>query len=180
VKAAGLSIFVIVIHMKDRIVQAGAPVLRLKAKPVPKKDFGSPKLKALIKKMHDALAPEENGVAIAAPQVGESLRIFLVAGKVFKDEDSDAPTPADKAYINPQILRRSRRKKEMSEGCLSVRGVYGTVMRHEKATLRAQDESGKVLTVNASGLLAHIFQHEADHLEGVLFVDKVVKLDETK
>ena len=178
---------------KDPIVQAEAPVLRLIANPVPKKDFGSTRLKSLIAKMSRVLAKEKYGVALAAPQVGESLRLFIVAGRVLEESsDDDAqkekekeaaahkPRPADLIFINPEIARLSRKTKEMSEGCLSVRGKYGTVIRHEKATVRAQDINGKPFTYHASGLMAHIFQHECDHLDGTLYIDKAEHLRDEK
>lgn len=172
--------------MKDPILQVGAAVLREVAKPVAKKDIGSRKLKALIKKMSKTLAEEGYGVAIAAPQVGESLRLFVIAGKAFvSDEDRKGfveqdpqETPPDRVFINPKLVRLSRKKIEMSEGCLSVRGKYGTVMRHEKATVEAQDEHGNSFVYHGSGLIGHIFQHECDHLDGVLYIDKAVKLEE--
>jgi peptide deformylase len=168
---------------QDLIVQEGDPVLRRVAKPVPKKDIGSPALAALIRKMSDALAPEKHGVAIAAPQVGESLRVFVVAGRVFKEETEDGesagPVPPNRAYINPEITRASRRKLEESEGCLSVRSIYGTVLRHERVTLKYTDEHGTMKTENATGLLGHIFQHEVDHLDGILFIDKADGLHES-
>ena len=160
---------------KDPIVQEGAAVLREKAKPVLKKDLGSPKLRQLIAKMSRVLAHEDNGVALAAPQVGISLRLFVVAGKVFKEEGA-AETPDDKVFINPELMRLSRKKKEMSEGCLSVRGKYGSVIRHEKASVKALDENGKSFTYHGTGLLGHIFQHECDHLDGILYIDKAVSL----
>ena len=159
----------------EPIVQEGAAVLRQIAKHVPKKDFGSKALTSLLKKMSKVLAAEEFGVALAAPQVGVSIRLFVVAGHVFK-ESEEAATPPDMVFINPEIIRLSRKKKEMSEGCLSVRGKYGTVLRHERATVRAQDEMGNVFTYHGSGLLGHIFQHECDHLDGVLYIDKAEKL----
>ncbi|MEI7720268.1 MAG: peptide deformylase [bacterium] len=164
--------------LKDPVVQEGAAVLRQKAKHVPKKDFGSKALSALVKKMSKVLAAEEFGVALAAPQVDASLRLFIVAGHVFKQDADDVgeKTPPDMAFINPEIIRLSRKKREMSEGCLSVRGQYGTVLRHERATVRAQDEQGNAFTYHGSGLLGHIFQHECDHLEGVLYIDKAEKL----
>ena len=165
---------------KDPIVQAGAAVLRNKAKPIPKKDLGSKALLALIKKMSKILAAEEFGVALAAPQVGASLRMFIVAGHVFTEEDSKEPTPPDMVFINPELLRLSRKKKEMSEGCLSVRDTYGTVLRHERASVRAHDEQGKLFTYHGAGLLAHIFQHECDHLEGILYTDKAEKLRDSE
>ena len=170
---------------KDVIVQEGDPVLRKVACAVPKKDIGSLTLAKVIKKMHAALAPEKYGVAIAAPQIGEPLRIFVVAGRVFKEEVAEGeedtqPMPQNRVYINPEITRASRRKLPESEGCLSVRSIYGTVMRHEKVTLSYTDEAGAKQTQHASGLLGHIFQHEVDHLNGILFVDKAKDLHESK
>ncbi len=171
---------------RDPIVQDGDPVLRQRALAVPKKDLNSPALKKIIKKMHAALAPEKYGVAIAAPQVGESLRLFVVSGRVFKPEEpaeqepKTKAVPPDKVYINPEITRASRKKLEESEGCLSVRSVYGTVLRHERVTLKYLDEQGKPQTQNAAGLLGHIFQHEVDHLNGVLFIDKAKDLHESQ
>lgn len=163
---------------KDPIVQAGAGVLRKIAKPIPKKDIGSPKLKNLIAKMSRVLADEEFGVAIAAPQVGQSLRLFVIAGRSInldeKGEEDD--TQPDMAFINPEIVRLSRKKKEMSEGCLSVRGKYGSVIRHERASVKAQDTDGNTFTYHATGLVAHIFQHECDHLDGILYTDKAEQL----
>ena len=160
---------------KDPIVQEGAAVLRKIAKPVSKKELGSPAFTLLLKKMSRVLAKEEYGVAIAAPQVGASLRLFVVAGGVLTPKGAEETLP-DKAFINPELIRLSRKKKEMSEGCLSVRGLYGTVLRHERATVRAQDEKGETFTYHGSGLLAHIFQHECDHLDGILYIDKAEKL----
>jgi peptide deformylase len=173
--------------MKDPIVQEGAAVLREKAKPVAKKDIGAKALNTVIQHMKDALAAEDFGVAIAAPQIGKSLRIFVVAGRAFltdeekkgfEDSDEVVEVPDDMVFINPVLTRLSRKKKEMSEGCLSVRGKYGTVMRHEKATATALDEKGKPFTYHGSGLIAHIFQHECDHLDGILYIDKAVKIEE--
>lgn len=162
---------------KDPVVQVGEPVLRERALPVGKKDIGSAKLKSLIKKMSATLAAEGFGVAIAAPQVGTGLRVFLVGGKVFQEEGAEE-VPKDKVFINPEFVRLSRKKAEMSEGCLSVRHKYGSVMRHEKASVRAWDEEGKSFTMHGSGLLAQIFQHEVDHLDGILYIDKAVAVQE--
>jgi peptide deformylase len=164
--------------VKDPVIQEGAEVLRLKAKAVFKKDIASPKVREVIARMKKVLKGEEYGVAIAAPQVGESLRIFVVAGRALLPEDApeDTPKPDDLTFINPEIVRLSRAKKEMSEGCLSVRGKYGSVLRHEKASVKALDEAGKPFTYNGTGLIAHIFQHEYDHLEGILYIDKATKL----
>ena len=151
-------------------------VLRQSAKSVPIDAIGSRKIGSIISKMKKALRAEEDGVAIAAPQIGESLRIFVVSGRALvmarkKKADTLKEFP-DLVFINPEIVKASKKKKKMEEGCLSVRWLYGQVNRHEKVTLKAHDETGKLLNVGASGLLAQIFQHEIDHLNGILFIDK--------
>jgi peptide deformylase len=170
---------------KDPIIQIGDPILRRAAAPVPKKDFGTKKLHDLIAAMSRILAKEEFGVAIAAPQVGVLSRIFVISGRAFiadldDNEREGVPIPPDMAFINPEIIRFSRKKKEMSEGCLSVRSKYGTVVRHEKASVRAQDALGATFTYHGAGLVAHIFQHECDHLEGILYTDKAESLHDEK
>lgn len=152
------------------IVQKDAPVLREKAHEVPLSDINTPKINDIIRQMKESLAAEYDGVAIAAPQVGVSLRIFVVSGRLFAEDEK---TPAeDIVFINPVIKKASRKKEDMEEGCLSVRWKYGTVKRSVKATVVAYDERGDHFTYNASGLLAQIFQHETDHLDGILFIDK--------
>ncbi|OHA83858.1 MAG: hypothetical protein A2937_00825 [Candidatus Yonathbacteria bacterium RIFCSPLOWO2_01_FULL_47_33b] len=168
------------------IVQKEAPVLRAHAEPVNPKDFDSPRLKKILEDMKVALEKEEDGVAIAAPQIGVPLRIFVVSHRAFEfveneinDEDlhgTDAPkhqkSPArDMVFINPEITKLSRKKIWVPEGCLSVRWLYGETSRADKATVRAYDEHGKLFTRGGSGLMAQIFQHETDHLNGILFID---------
>ena len=150
---------------KTKILQKDNPVLREIAKSVPIESIKSKKIRSVISKMKKALHAEEDGVAIAAPQIGESLRIFMVNGEVFAQS-------ADLVFINPEIVKTSKKKRKVEEGCLSVRWLYGQVKRSEKVTLRAYDETGKRLGRGASGLLAQIFQHEIDHLDGILFIDK--------
>ncbi len=160
------------------------PVLRLIAAPVPVAAIDSPEIKSLIKEMRTLLSKEDYGVALAAPQVGESVRIFIISGRALaraaQDENDDSePVPLpDHIYINPELTSVSRKKIEKHEGCLSVRGHWGMVPRSEKATVRAYDDSGKRFTRGASGFLAHIFQHEMDHLEGILYTDKATELYE--
>lgn len=149
-------------------------VLRKIAKRVPKKDFGSKKLTGILNEMHDSLRTQDDGVALAAPQIGHSLRIFVVAPRVFKENPRDMHL----VFINPEITKRSRDKKLLEEGCLSVRWWYGKIRRASRVSLRAYDEHGKEFEVHASGLLAQIFQHETDHLDGVLFIDNAKELKE--
>lgn len=143
----------------------------------------SPQIRRVIKDMKDALAPHKDGVAIAAPQIGVSLRIFVVSGHIFNEEalledDKSKSVHEDLVFINPEIVKISRDKKTMSEGCLSVRWLYGEVRRATKITISAYDEHGKKITRGASGLLAQIFQHEIDHLNGILFIDKAKRVEE--
>lgn len=167
------------------IVQKDNPVLRQEAQEVDASDFGTDKLKAIIADMKEALAGEHDGVAIAAPQIGVSKQIFIVSHKVFQHYGQDGrpvepvlTTENDKVFINPTITKLSSTRESMEEGCLSVRWWYGHVERATKARVRALDENGKVFELGGSGLLAQIFQHETDHLHGVLFTDKATDLQE--
>lgn len=159
--------------MKE-IVQDGAPVLRAIARPVPKELFGSEELGQMIADMATALDAEPDGVAIAAPQISLPYQIFIVR----KDrtlppppEDMPRPAPAIEVYINPKITKTSRKRARVEEGCLSVRGIYGMTNRHERVTLSAQREDGSKFERGGGGLMAQIFEHEMDHLNGVLFID---------
>lgn len=162
-------------NMKE-IVQDGAPVLREVAEPLPEGLFGSTELKRLISDMSVALDREPEGVALAAPQIGVSWRLFIV--RVDRtlppplENTKNAPIPPEiEVYINPEIVKTSRKRSLADEGCLSVRGVYGTTNRHERVTLRARRADGSRFERGASGLLAQIFEHEVDHLNGILFID---------
>lgn len=156
-----------------KIIQNGNPVLREKTKNVPLGEIDSPKIKKIISNMKIALAREKDGVAIAAPQISESFSIFLVSDEIMKIADKDfKSTGKDLIFINPKITKLSREKTEVEEGCLSVRWKYGKVNRAVKASIRAYDETGKAFERGANGLLAQIFQHETEHLDGILFIDK--------
>lgn len=158
------------------ILDREAPILREQAKPVDLKEIGSKRLANIISKMKEAVHAEDDGVAIAAPQIGESLRLFVVKGEALALAAEGKLDPEkelqDLVFINPEIIKVSQKKSKMEEGCLSLRYLYGHVLRHNKATIKAYNEEGKLLSVGASGLLAQIFQHEIDHLNGVLFIDK--------
>jgi peptide deformylase len=170
------------------------PLLRKVAEPVPVADITSPKIRSLIKDMKALLSKEEYGVALAAVQVGEPVRLFIVSGKAVArdarnardeehDDEEETPEPPalpDQVYINPELIKLSRGRKDKHEGCLSIRGKWGIVPRAEKATIRAYDETGRRFTRGASGFLAHVFQHEMDHLEGILYTDKAKELYDDK
>jgi peptide deformylase len=162
-----------------KITQKGETVLRETARNVELTEISSPKIQKIIADMKTALAEQEDGVAIAAPQIGVPLRIFVVSKRadiIIKGIESITEEEMNKlkdpVYINPEIKKISRQKNIMDEGCLSVRYLYGKVERAEKVTVTAYDEKGKKFVKGGSGLLAQIFQHEIDHLNGILFVDK--------
>lgn len=154
------------------VLQTPDPTLRKVAHLVSEKEIESKKIQRVLKDMADALHSEPDGVAIAAPQIGESLRIFIVGGHVFSANKKLKRLEPDHVFINPEFIKVSKKKKWMDgEGCLSVRWKYGTTERHEKVTVRAYNEHGALFEMNASGFLAHVLQHEMDHLNGVLFID---------
>lgn len=162
-----------------RIVQQGDPVLRELAQTVPLKDIPTPKIQNIIADMKAALESQKDGVAIAAPQIGIPLRIFVVSGIILKKvEETRYPAGDDLVFINPTITKLSKKKTELEEGCLSVRWLYGKIKRSAQATIEAYDEHGQKFTRGASGLLAQVFQHETDHLDGVLFIDKAYDVEE--
>lgn len=152
------------------IVQEGDAVLRKRADEIPVESITSKKIQALIADMVDTLKAERLGAALAAPQIGESVRMFIVSPDVL-EKMTNGKSRAPLVCINPEIVSRSKAREELHEGCLSLRGWWGYVPRSDKVTMRAYDEHGKEFERGASGLLAQIFQHEIDHLNGVLYID---------
>lgn len=139
-----------------RIVTYGEPILRKKAKKVHRFDDSVQQLvDDLIDTVHEA-----PGVGLAAPQIGVALRaiVTLVDEKVH-------------VVLNPEIVSISGDEVEGEEGCLSIPGWYGPVMRRERVTVRGQNRKGKPIKIKSEGWEARVFQHEIDHLDGILFVD---------
>ena len=159
-----------------KIVQQEEKVLRETAKEVPLADIGGAKLNKILDDMNEALDSQDDGVAIAAPQIGVPLRIFIVSRKALpKKGGIEQP---NQIFINPIIKKLSVKKSNMEEGCLSVRWIYGETKRAETAQVEAYNEKGHKFARQGSGLLAQIFQHETDHLNGILFIDIAKKLHE--
>lgn len=154
------------------------PALHTIAEDVDINEISSAKIKKVIRDMRTALIQYNvegfSGVAIAAPQIGVPLRIFLVHD-TNKERDEKNAIP-DLVAINPHIIKVSKQKHIVGEGCLSVSDHYGAVERAKNATLRAYDEQGVLFERGAGGILAQIFQHEVDHLDGILFVDRAEKV----
>lgn len=169
------------------IVDKNNRVLRQKAKDVPINEIKSSNTKRVLRDMKKALHAEDDGVAIAAPQIGVGARIFIVSEKVMEIKDRAGlenladekervklkkTKSKDLIFINPKITKTSKDSALMVEGCLSLRWLYGNVKRKKKVTLEAYNEKGQKFTRGAGGILAQIFQHETDHLDGILFTDK--------
>lgn len=157
------------------IVAYGDPVLKKKALEIDK-DY--PKLKALITNMYETMYGA-SGVGLAAPQVGLAIRMFLVDTSPFaQDEDFTAEEQEQlknfkKTFINPIILEEEGDEWAFNEGCLSIPDVREDVFRQPKIKIQYQDEDFKTYTDEYDGLIARVIQHEYDHVEGILFTDKL-------
>ena len=152
--------------MNIDIVQTGHDALHKISPEVSTEEIGTEHIQSIIERMRVALHSTPDGVAIAAPQIGENVRVFLIHEKVFEE-----PVEEELVYINPVITKASKKKKELEEGCLSVRGYYGKTQRHTQVTVQARNEHGELFERGGGGLLAQIFQHEIDHLDGIVFTD---------
>jgi peptide deformylase len=151
------------------IVKYPAPLLRLKAKPVQVFDKT---LQTLIDDMFETMR-DAPGVGLAAPQIGESLRVVVVE---YTDDEREDARPKKYVLVNPEIVRESEETVTDLEGCLSVPGLAGEVERFEAVTVIAKNRFGKPIKLKASGWLARIFQHEIDHLNGVLYIDRATRV----
>ena len=140
------------------ITKLGEDILRQTAEPV--KEVND-EIRNLVNDMFDTMI-EAQGVGLAGPQVGKSLRLFVAMA----DDD------VRRTFINPQIIKTSETLCDYEEGCLSIPQVYETITRPEKVTVQALNENGKPFTLEADGFLARIIQHEYDHLNGVLYIDR--------
>lgn len=151
------------------IVTVPEPVLRKKARKVT--DFG-PALQVLITSMVETMR-EAPGVGLAAPQVGVPERVIVVE---FGDENDDQAPLKLFTLVNPEINRYSEESETGVEGCLSIPGFLGEVERAEKVHVKGFNRHGQPVKIKASGWLARIFQHEIDHLDGILFTDRAEKV----
>ena len=140
------------------------PVLRKKAKRVKAVD-GS--IRKLIDDMIETIHAEPGRAGLAAPQVGISLRVIVIA----------LPEEEEVALVNPEIVRR-KGELVVTEGCLSVPGYYGQIKRSESVTVKGRDRNGKEVRIRATGFLAQALQHEIDHLNGMLYFDHLESMDE--
>ncbi|AIN94645.1 peptide deformylase [Treponema putidum] len=141
-----------------KVLYLGVETLREVSKPVETIDEN---IKKLVDEMF-VTVKKENGIGLAAPQVGENIRLFIV----FINEQKYI-------FINPEIIETSQEMCLMEEGCLSIPNVYDNVMRPSSVRVQFLDIEGKIKTIDASGLLARVIQHENDHLNGILFIDRL-------
>ncbi len=156
------------------IVAYGDPVLKMEAEEI---DESYPALKELIANMFETMY-QAKGVGLAAPQIGKSIRLFIVDGAPFADEEGEEPDPKaagiesfKKVFINPIIEEESGPKWSFQEGCLSIPKIRENVSRHEKLSISYYDENWNFHEENYEGYAARIIQHEYDHIEGILFTD---------
>lgn len=148
-----------------RVIKYGNPILRMKAEKIEEVDES---IQQLVAEMIDIMCIEE-GIGLAAPQVARSLSLLVIDESLIS-EDGKAT-----AYLNPKILE-SEGESIMEEGCLSLPGIREDVKRPEKITLRYMDIEGQTFEKKIDGLLARVLQHEIDHLNGVLFIDRISSL----
>jgi len=158
------------------VLVAGEPVLRQKAKKVT--HFG-PSVEALVEDMLDTMY-EANGLGLAAPQIGVPLRVIVIEVPAELDEEGNEIEPSERyVFCNPEIVKASG-EEEDEEGCLSVPGYVGSIKRATSITVKGQDAKGRKIRARAEGLLARAFQHELDHLDGVLILDRVESSDKLR
>lgn len=143
-----------------RMTRFPAPVLGKKAQPIETIDDS---IRTLAERMKDLMV-EHNGVGLAGPQAGVNLRIFVVS--------TDGTKENARVYINPKI-EISGGLADVEEGCLSLPGIWGKIKRYKKCTVTATDLNGREFTEEGEGLLARAFQHEYDHLEGIMIKDRL-------
>ena len=150
------------------IIKNPSPLLREKSEEIDLKKIKANELKGLCADMIKTMK-EKDGVGLAAPQVGKNIRLIAINIK-------DGP----KIMINPKITKKSWAKEWSEEGCLSVPGVYGKVRRNKKINCIYFDKGGQKTKIQAEGLLSFVIQHEIDHLDGILFIDKAKEIKKIK
>ena len=160
------------------IIAYGSPVLKRKAVDIP---TNYEDLDGLIKNMWETMY-EANGVGLAAPQVGLSLRLFVIDASPFGEDDELSTEEKTllsgfkKVFINPEIIEETGEEWPFNEGCLSIPDIREDVKRKDRLVIKYQNSKGEELTEIYTGLAARVIQHEYDHIEGVLFTDKLSPL----
>ncbi len=153
------------------IVGYGDPVLKKKAGEI---DSSYPGLKELIDNMWETMY-NASGVGLAAPQIGKSIRLFVIDASPFEEEDNKLKD-FKKVFINPVIIEERGQEWYFNEGCLSFPDLREDVARRPRIRIRYQDEEFKIFEQDYDGIAARIIQHEYDHIEGIVFVDRITPL----
>lgn len=169
---------------KLRIDLYPTEVLRMKADPVPIEDGVDASMRAVAERMIELMRGAD-GIGLAAPQVGIPVRLFVAhvpPNPELEPDPSGLPISSEKpqVFFNPEIIAFSRDLEPYEEGCLSLPGINGEVNRPSTVTMRAIDLEGKTVELEATGLMARCWQHEIDHLDGVLIIDKMTQMARLK
>jgi peptide deformylase len=154
-----------------KVARMGHPVLRERAKPLEKSDLRKPLVQKLIDDMIETMH-EYHGVGLAAPQVHEGVRLFVA----LLDDDADAKSEAT-VIVNPEIIGQSDVREEGWEGCLSIPDIRGMVPRLTDITVKALDRDGRPMELRLRQFPARVAQHETDHLDGILFFDRMRSME---
>ncbi len=155
-----------------KVARMGHPVLRAAARPLERGEITTPAVQKLIDDMIETMA-EYHGVGLAAPQIHESRRLFVAT----LDTAEDAPAEPPVAIINPEITVVGKDRVEDWEGCLSIPDIRGRVPRAREIRVRAYDRKGERIEIRASDFAARVIQHETDHLDGILFFDRMASFE---
>ncbi|MDD4901290.1 MAG: peptide deformylase [Patescibacteria group bacterium] len=150
-----------------KIVTIPNPILRQKTKEINLKEISSREFKGLVSSMIKTMIVTD-GVGLAAPQIGRGIRLAVINSK-------DGAFP----IINPKIIKKSWARELDQEGCLSIPGVFGKVKRSKKITVAYYNQAGEKKRRSVQGLMARVMQHEIDHLDGILFIDKAVEIEDS-
>ena len=154
------------------IVLYGNPVLRKKCKPI---DADYPELNVLLENMWQTMY-QAHGVGLAAPQIGLDIRVFIVDTVQTAKEEGEKQERIKKVFINAVMLGQGDEEVDYEEGCLSIPNIHGDVTRPDEITIRYQDENFATHEETFSGTNARVIQHEYDHIEGILFTEKLKPL----
>lgn len=159
-----------------KVSRMGHPVLRKKTRPVPQAEIDTVPIQRLIDDMTQTMI-EYHGVGLAGPQVHEELRLFVAMVVTDQEEDDDQTAEPDKpkvlAIVNPEITPVGKAVEEDWEGCLSIPDIRGLVPRARDIRVKGFDRTGQKMDLQASGFMARVIQHETDHLDGILFLDRM-------
>ena len=153
-----------------KVAHMGHPVLRQRGRPLEQSDLRSARIQKLIDDMIDTMR-EYNGVGLAAPQVHEGLRLFVA---LLEDEPDEQTTAV--VVVNPEIVSNTNAREEGWEGCLSIPDIRGLVPRSTDILVKALDREGRPMELRLRGFPARVVQHETDHLDGVLFLDRMTSM----